>query len=147
ANERVERIGAIENLRRMPDDSPFAATGMRLGSFVLRPSKEQGITATPNASARPSGSSAVRSEPTLRLNAVSDWICHAATIDAHRILRRSLSGEELKETEAGINARLDLDLAEEMRGHGTFGYLRRPESASSPVVIDGTASQPIRQTF
>ncbi|MGB3391063.1 MAG: outer membrane beta-barrel protein [Pseudaminobacter sp.] len=147
ASERVERSGAIEGLRRVPDDNPFAATGMRLGSFILRPSLEQGITATSNASASPSGSSAVLSETTLRLNAVSDWSRHAATIDAHGILRRSLSGEDLDETEAGINARLDLDLAEEMRGHGAFSYLRRPESASSPVVIDGTASQPIRQTF
>lgn len=147
ANERAERIGAIEGLRRAVDDNPFAATGMRLGSFVLRPSLEQGITATSNASLSSAGSSAVLSETTLRLNAVSDWSRHAATIDAYGILRRPLSGEELKETEAGINARLDLDLAEEMRGHGEFGYLRRPESASSPVVIEGTASQPIRQTF
>ncbi|WP_342634669.1 outer membrane beta-barrel protein [Borborobacter arsenicus] len=147
ANERAERIGAIEGLRRATDDNPFAATGMRLGSFVLRPSLEQGITATSNASLSTSGSSAVLSETTLRLNAVSDWSRHAATIDAYGILRRSLSGEEIDETEAGINARLDLDLAEEMRGHGEFGYLRRPESASSPVVIEGTASQPIRQTF
>lgn len=146
-NERLDRVAAIEGLRRAPDDNPFAATGMRLGSFVLRPSLEQGITATSNASASPGGSSAVLSETILRLNAVSDWSRHAARIDAYGAFRRSLSGEELEETETGIDARLDLDLAEEMRGHAELGYLRRPESASSPVVIEGTASQPTRQTF
>lgn len=146
-NERVDRVAAIEALRRTPDDTPFAATGMRLGSFVLRPSLEQGITATSNASASAGGSSAILSETTLRLNAVSDWSRHSARIDAYGAFRRSLSGEELKETEAGIDAQLDLDLAEQMRGHAELGYVRRPESASSPVVIEGTAEQPIRQTF
>ncbi|WP_337035934.1 MULTISPECIES: outer membrane beta-barrel protein [unclassified Mesorhizobium] len=146
-DEGAERAEAIEGLNRPRDDNPFAATGIRAGSFVLRPSLEQGITATSNASASSGGSSGVLSETTLRLNAVSDWSRHSATIDAYGILRRTLSGEEIKETQAGIDGKLDLELGDELRGHVEAGYQRRPESGSSPVAIEGTLSQPIRQTF
>jgi hypothetical protein len=146
-DEGAERAEAIEGLKRPREDNPFAATGIRAGSFVLRPSLEQGITATSNASASSGGSSGVLSETTLRLNAVSDWSRHSATIDAYGILRRTLSGEEIKETQAGIDAKLDLELGNELRGRVEAGYLRRPESGSSPVAIEGTLSQPIRQTF
>ncbi len=146
-DEGAQRAEAIEGLNRPRDDNPFAATGIRVGSFVLRPSLEQGITATSNASASSGGSSGVLSETTLRLNAVSDWSRHSATIDAYGNIRRTLSGEEIKETRAGIDGRLDLDLGDELRGRIEAGYLRRPESGSSPVAIEGTLSQPIRQTF
>jgi hypothetical protein len=146
-DEGAERAAAIEGLNRPRDENPFAATGIRAGSFTLRPSLEQGITATSNASTSSGGSSAVLSETTLRLNAVSDWSRHSATIDAYGIVRRTLSGEEIKETEAGIDGRLDLELGNELRGRVEAGYLRRPESGSSPVVVEGTLSQPIRQTF
>lgn len=145
-DQRAERVQAIERLRRPHDERPFAPVGIRAGSFILRPSLEQGMTATSNASVSHDGSSAVLSETTLRLNAVSDWSRHAATIDAYGNLRRSLSGEDLKESRIGVDARLDLDLGNELRGFGTLNYLRRPESASSPTAIAGTLSQPIVQT-
>lgn len=146
-DEGAMRVRDIENLERARDDNPFSAVGIRAGSFVLRPSLEQGLTATTNASAGTDGSDAILSETTLRLNAVSDWSRHSATLDAYGTFRKTLSGEEIKETEAGADARLELDLRDDLRAHGTLGYLRRPESASSPVFIAGTESQPIRQTF
>jgi len=145
-DQRAEREQAIEGLRRPHDDHPFAPVGIRVGSFILRPSLEQGLTATSNASISHDGSSAVLSETTLRLNAVSDWSRHSAAIEAYGNLRRTLSGEKIRDSEIGVNARLDLDLGNELHGFGTLGYLRRPESASSPVTIVGTLSQPIRQT-
>ncbi|MCM3491802.1 outer membrane beta-barrel protein, partial [Alkalihalophilus marmarensis] len=66
-----------ENLRQSPEQGrsstqeadPFAPVGIRTGSFILRPSLEQGIRVTTNGDNSASGSSAVLNETTLRLNA------------------------------------------------------------------------------
>jgi hypothetical protein len=142
---RVEAIEAID--RAEPEDDPFAPLGIRVGSFILRPTLEQGVTATDNADSSSDGEPATLSETTLRLNAISDWSRHTATIDAYGNFRKTISGDEIDETRGGIDAVLDLDLAEDYRARAELGYEAGPESASSPVVIEGTASQPLRQTF
>ncbi|CAI2933299.1 Outer membrane protein/protective antigen OMA87 [Aminobacter niigataensis] len=142
-----ERQGAIEGRRPVPDENPFEPTGIRFGTFVLKPSLEQGVTATSNADSSSDGKSAVLSETTLRLNAASDWDNHSATIDAYGIFRRSISGQEVKDTEAGIDGRLQLDFADDIRAIASLGYDIRPESASSPIVIVDTASRPVRHTI
>lgn len=146
-DKRAERALPIEGLTPLPDENPFAPVGIRAGSFILRPSLEQGVTATSNADLSPAGKSAILSETTLRLNAVSDWSRHSATLDAFGTFRQSLSGQELKDTTAGVDATLGLDLSESLRGLLTAGYERRPDSASSPVVIVGTTSQPTLERF
>ncbi|WP_280823006.1 outer membrane beta-barrel protein [Pseudaminobacter soli (ex Li et al. 2025)] len=147
SEQRAQRVQAIESRRRPRDDRPFDPLGIRVGSFVLRSSLDQGLTATSNADVSYGGSSAVLSETTLRLNAASDWSRHAAVVNAYGNLRRTLSGEQVKDSQIGVDGRLDLDLGDEMRAFGALGYLRRPESASSPAAVVGTLSQPIRQTL
>lgn len=142
-----ERQRAIEGRRPVPDENPFEPTGIRFGTFLLKPSLEQGVTATSNADSSSDGKSAVLSETTLRLNAASDWDSHSATIDAYGNVRKSVSGQEVEDVEAGIDGRLQLDFADDIRTIATLGYDIRPESASSPVVIVGTASRPVRHTL
>jgi len=144
---RAERTGAIEAPRVRPDDDPFAAVGIPFGTFVLRPTIEQGLTATTNASGGPEGRSAILSETTLRLNAVSDWARHSATIDASGTFRESLSGERLHEARGRVEGTLDLDLDNEWRAIAKAAYEIAPESASSPVVIGNVESQPTRQSL
>lgn len=145
-DQRAQRVRAIEGLRRTDDDHPFEAVGIRIGSFVLRSSLEQGLTATSNASLSHGGSSAVLSETAVRFNAVSDWRSNSAAINMYGNLRRTLSGEVVKDSQIGIDGRLDVDLGNDLSGHGAIGYLRGPETASSAVVINGSAYQPIQQT-
>jgi hypothetical protein len=142
---RVEAIEAID--RAEAEEDLFAPVGIRVGSFIMRPTLEQGVTATDNADSSSGGEPALLSETTLRLNAVSDWSRHFATIDAYGNYRKTISGDEIDETRGGIDAALDLDLANDYRARAELGYEAGPESASSPVVIEGTASQPLRQTF
>lgn len=146
-DEGAGRVEAIEGLDLAADDNPFEATGVRAGSFILRPTLEQGVTATSNADSSTTGSSAVLSETTLRLNAVSDWSRHSAALDAYGNFRKTISGDEIEETRGGFDAFLELDLRDDIRARGEIGYAAGPESASSPVVIEGTASQPLRQIF
>jgi hypothetical protein len=143
----AERERAIEGLEREPDDKPFEAVGVRVGTFILRPSFEQGVTYTTNANSSPQGAEAVLSESTLRLNAVSDWSQHKATLDAFGIFRKSVSGEDVQQVEGGISGTLDYDLSREFKLKSALGYAVKPESASSPVDLGNVVDQPLRHTF
>lgn len=144
----AERVEAIERPDRDdPEENPFAPLGLRLGTFTVTPTLETGLTATSNADYSPNGKSAILSETTLRLNAVTDWVRHSAALEAYGTLRKSVSGAELDEKEVGIKASGVYEIDNELRALGSAGYVVRPESASSPVVIEGTASRPTRQTL
>lgn len=143
----AERTGSIEGRDRRPDENPFATVGIRAGSFILRPTLEEGITATSNANSTFNGRSAVLSETTLRLNAVSDWRENSATLDANMTYRKTLSGEEVDELRGRVQGGLTVDLADDWRAIANLGYEAAPESASSPVAIEGALSQPLRQTL
>jgi len=144
---RTERTEAIEAIDREAEENPFAPLGLRVGSFIVTPTLESGLTWTSNANYEPEPASALLSETTLRLNAISDWSNHSATLNAFGTLRKSISGAELDERPAGIDGTLQLDLGHEYQALATLGYAVAPESASSPVTIEGTAERPIRQTL
>lgn len=138
---------AIEERIAVADDDPFAPLGIRVGSFILRPSLEQGLAASSNIELSPEGKSGILSETTLRLNAVSDWSRHAASLDAYGTFRRALSGTDYDDARGGADAAFTYDISDDMRAIATAGYLRTPETASSPVVVEGTVSEPWLQTF
>lgn len=142
-----ERMQPIEGgfLRR--EDNPYSPLGLRLGTFTVFPTLEEGLTWTSNADNGPDGGEAVLSESTLRLNAVSDWSRHQATVDGVGTYEKSLSGEEVSEFEGALEAALQLDLADDLSGRGALSYSVRRESASSPDFIAGVDRQPLRHTF
>lgn len=146
-DEGAQRAEAIEGLDKRVEDNPFEAPGMRVGTFILRPSLEQGVTATTNADSSSGGGSSVLSETTLRLNAVSDWSEHTATLDAYGIFKKSISGEEVSEGEGGFDASLMYELSNETHLNAAIGYDVRPESASSPGIVTGTVRRPLRHTL
>jgi hypothetical protein len=141
------RTGAIEGLDRAPDADPFAPVGIRTGTFVFTPTLEQGIGWTSNASTSPGGGGSVYSETGLRLEAISDWSRHSATIRADGRYRQSLSGEEISDFEGGGDASVRLDLGNEFAATGGIGYRIQPESASSPDSIENAVTEPLRQTL
>lgn len=141
------RTGAIEAQNRRNDDNPYAPLGLRLGSFLLTPTLEQGLTWTSNASGSAGGSAALLSETTLRLNAASDWSRHGASVQADGNYRKSLSGESISEINGGISGDLRFDLANGYTARVGAGYRARPESASSPVDLGNVTSRPLRQSF
>jgi hypothetical protein len=143
----AERAQAIEGLNRPIEENPYEAVGVRFGTFILKPTLESGVTATSNADSSADGSEAVLSESTLRLNATSDWSTHSARIDAFGTVRKTLSGQEVDELEGGVDAELDIDLADDYRARGTFTYALAPESAASPVVVPDTVEEPYTQTI
>jgi hypothetical protein len=143
-----QREKAIENNKKAQyDDDPYAPLGLRLGTFNVNTSIQSGLTATTNADSSTDGKSAILSETTLRLNAVSDWSRHSANINAYGIFRKSVAGQDLSQPTAGVDSELDLDITHELRGKIKFGYSVTPETAESPVIIEGTTEEPLTQTF
>jgi hypothetical protein len=142
-----ERVAAIEARPHAADDDPYAATGVRAGTFVLRPQLEQGIGWTSNAGEAPGGRASVFSETALRLDAQSDWSRHSAAFSVDGNYRKSLSGERIDEIEGGASGRIDFDLAHELAAFVAAGYRADPESASTPGAIAGAVEQPLRHTL
>ncbi|PLP57035.1 hypothetical protein CYK37_22610 [Mesorhizobium loti] len=144
---RAARTGAIEGgvLRR--DDTPYAPLGIKVGTFTLRPSLEQGVLATSNANNSASGESATISQSTLRLNATSDWATNSAVVDGNFNYQKSLSGQELKEWRGNLQGTLNVDLDHDWRAIGRLGFDTAPEGATSPEGVPGAITQPQRKTF
>ncbi|RUV71291.1 MAG: hypothetical protein EOR30_28945 [Mesorhizobium sp.] len=143
----AERAEAIEGRDKRAEDDPFAATGIKLGSFVIRPTIEQGLTASSNADSSSEGKPALLSETTLRFNAISDWRENSAVIDGYGTFLKTISGDEVQEARGRVDGTLNVDLDNDLRAIAKLGYEAAPESASSPVVIEGTVEQPVRQTI
>lgn len=143
----AERVEAIEGRDRRAEDDPFAATGIKLGSFVIRPTLEQGLRASSNADSSSEGKPALLSETTLRFNAISDWRENSATVDGYGTFLKTISGDEVEEARGRVEGTLNVDFDNDLRAIARLGYEAAPESASSPVVIEGTVEQPVRQTL
>ncbi|MDP3897442.1 MAG: outer membrane beta-barrel protein [Mesorhizobium sp.] len=150
-NKRIEtdnaRTEAIEGLDTKAEENPYAPIGLRLGTFNVLPTLETGVTWTSNANYSTTPKAAFLSETTLRLNAVSDWSRHSAIINAFGTYRRTISGEEVNDPSAGIDATFNLDIKEDLRGTARLGYALKRESADSPVVLPVTVSRPLSQTL
>lgn len=146
AEPESQREEPIEGTRRAKDDDdPYAPLGLRAGTFILRPALETGLTGTTNADSSPNGKAALLSQTTLRLNAVSDWSRHSMSFDAYGIFRKSVAGAPLSQTIGGANTQVNLDLARDLRGIIKLGYTITPQTAESPVFIEGTTGEPNQQ--
>lgn len=147
ADPAGERTEAIEGLDRDEPEDPYAALGIRVGTFTLFPELEQGLSWSSNADSSSGGGEAYLSETTLRLNAQSDWSRHFARIEAFGTYRKTLSGADVSELSGGVNAELRLDLADGYAATAGLDYEVTPETAASAVVIPGTVSQPLLHTL
>ncbi len=136
--------GSVDGRPRAPFEAdPFEPQGLRAGSFILRPSLDQGIRATSNADNSASGSSGVLSETALRLNARSDWASHLATLDATGIFEKNLSGQYVSNPRGQIDAALRLDMSDDIRLNFGLGYSVNREDASDPNGISAARTRPL----
>jgi hypothetical protein len=141
------RTGAIEGKDLAEETDPYAAPGIRSGTFILRPTIEQGIRWTSNAGNSSNGSEAVISETNLRLRAESDWLRHSLNLEASGGFRKSVSGEDLEEPEFGLSGDLRLDVSTALTVNARASWTRSEESATAPVLALGPLSRPDLDTL
>ena len=138
------RLEAIETRDLETEEAPYAPLGLRLGTFDVTATLDQGLRWTSNVDSSPGGEEGWLSETQLRLNVVSDWSRHAARASLYGTFLKSVSGADYSQAQGGLDTALDLDLGGGYAASAGFAYTLRPETASSPVVIVGTASQPLQ---
>lgn len=143
-------IGAVDQ-RRAPDrGDPYAAEGLRLGTFIVRPTLELGLTATRSvtnvdtggpAGIVESSSISYSSSNSLGLQINSDWSRHFASLDLNGTLPVGISGDE---EDPSVNAvgvlGLDLSALTALSLTGTYSYQTEdPQSAGFQAAIDAGA--------
>lgn len=143
ADRLNQRVDAIEGADPVDEDDPYAPVGIRAGTFILRPSIEQGLEYSSNADSTVGGSEAIFSETTLRLDGESDWSRHSANFSAYGIFRKTISGADFTDPEAGIDADLIFDLVNDWRVLASGGYQVAREAATAPVDFTGTTNRPL----
>jgi hypothetical protein len=139
----TERLNAPESSvdgARSAFGDPYEPTGIRLGSFVLRPSVSQGI-GYEKTKVGSSSTSRTFSTTGFRGSLTSDWSRHQWTIDAEGVYQRNISGVGETEPELRINSDLRLDLSGDTVANLTAGYSFERESNSDPNAIDGASAQ------
>ncbi|WP_165690831.1 outer membrane beta-barrel protein [Consotaella salsifontis] len=144
-NRVPERLDAdpelqANRLRPKPDETPFAAIGLRAGSFILYPTVEQSVGASSNLALSSTGKSGAFSDTRIDLKAVSDWSLHEAEIDAGGSYRRNFSGELVDDPTLDLTARLRLDIDRRTQAtlRGAFHF-----APDDPKII-GTGAETVR---
>ncbi|MFC6444974.1 outer membrane beta-barrel protein [Shinella zoogloeoides] len=133
------REGSVDGARSN-FGNPYEPTGIRVGSFILRPSISQNLGHEKNSS----GGVTTRrtySQTGLRGSLVSDWSRHQLSVEAEGIYQRNISGTGETEPRLRLDTDLRLDLSDSTIANITAGYDFERESSSDPNAINGATAQ------
>jgi len=142
-NQRENSLSGVRNSRL---GDPWEPVGVRVGTFILRPSITQGIGFERTKSGNTTTSRSY-SQTGFRGSLTSDWSRHQLTIDTEGVYQRNISGTGETEPQARVNGDLRLDLSDDTIAHITGGYAFERESATDPNAISGASSQSGVQTL
>lgn len=119
---------------------PADATGVRLGTMLLRPSISQSIN---RETIRGSGSETTRDYlgTTIRGTLTSDWSRHELSVAGEGTYEQDIGGRGETEPNARIDANLRLDLADETIANITGGYTFEREDNDDPNAVGGASVQ------
>lgn len=118
-----------------------AAPGVRLGTFVLRPSVNQSIN---TEITRDQGAKSTRNylATGIRGTLTSDWSRHSLTITGEGVYERNLNGNQNDtDPNAQIGADLRLDLADDTIAHITGNYRFEREDVADPNALGDASEQ------
>lgn len=133
------RENSIDGARSKFGD-PYAPVGIRVGSFVLKPSITQSLGYERNRSGG-SATSRTFSQTELKGSLVSDWSRHQLSIEADGLYQRNIGGTGETEPRARLDADLRLDLSDDTIANLTAGYEFERESSTDPNAVDGASVQ------
>jgi hypothetical protein len=136
-SSRRER--GVDDVRSTFGD-PYEPTGIRVGTFIFRPSLSQSIGYEKSKTGSVSQSRTF-SQTGFRGSLTSDWSRHQLTLDAEGIYQRNLSGTGEEEPQVRLNGDLRLDLSDDTIANITAGYTFERESSSDPNAVSGASVQ------
>jgi hypothetical protein len=128
------------------EGDPFAATGVRLGAFVIRPSIETGFTATDNVTGEEHGRGAIGLvvAPALNIRSQDERYQLEANLNAEGVFYNE-SQFDTHSGEARLAGRYAL--TEQTSIFGVAGYSRYDESFSENDTPSGAAKRPVVNEF
>lgn len=115
-----------------PEEDPYAAPGIPVGSFVLRPTLDVGLTGQ-----RENSADTLLGDSALRLDLNSDWARHELSITAEGQLQKTLNGEGL-DPEFAVDATGRFDLGATTTLTATLGYSYQEDDPQSAAFIAAT---------
>ncbi len=139
-NRLNRRSETIDGLRMRRDPYGGEATGIRIGTFVLKPALSESFNYERQ---KTGGSSQSRSflETGLKGSLTSDWSRHQLSVTGEGVLQHNVSGEGEEEPRADLEAELRLDLSDETIGRLRAGYSFEREGANDPNAIVSAETQ------
>ncbi|SIQ39559.1 hypothetical protein SAMN05880582_1011718 [Rhizobium sp. RU20A] len=142
-NARETTIDGLSR-RTRPDDG--TAPGIRLGSFILKPSLTTSYnTETTRTGARRQTRGFL--ETGLKGSLTSDWSRHELAITGDGIFQRNLSGTGDEKPRQTIDARLRLDITRDTVATLSAGYGFERESTTDPNAVANALEQAGINTF
>jgi hypothetical protein len=134
-NQPEPGMDAGEGSARADDGS-----GIRLGTFTLRPTINQSINSETTKSG---GIKTTRSYLATTANGTltSDWGRHQLTVTGEGTYERNVSGRGSTDPEGRLDADLRLDLSGNTTGHITGGYAFEREDTGDPNAVSGATTQ------
>ena len=143
AERRAERLNLREgnvDSARSNFGNPYEPTGVRVGTFILRPSLSQNLGYERTKTGAVS-SSRTFSQTGIRGSLTSDWSRHQLTVDGEGIYQRNISGTGETEPRLRLDADLRLDLSDDTVANITAGYDFERERSSDPNAVNGASVQ------
>jgi hypothetical protein len=131
-----------ERRPRKPDTnlSTEETPGIRIGTFVLRPTVTQSIN---TETQKDGGTKETRGflETDMLTTLTSDWALHQLLITTEGAWQKNISGEGEEQPDFKINGDLRLDLPEETTAHLTGGYHFYRQDTDDPNAIQNADQQ------
>jgi hypothetical protein len=134
-----DRTGSIEGKGIASETDPYAALGLRAGTFVLRPTFESGLRYSNNPNDPTCDCFANRAESKLLLRAESDWLRNAMNIEAEVNLKKAFSNKtgiaNIETLEKGlrlsVDGRVDVTADDQITASASFEHAREVLDTSS----------------
>lgn len=134
------RESTIDGLRTTTNEGRNDVQGVRVGTFILRPSLTETIGSERTTVGKDTTSRTyLRSG--LRASLTSDWDLHQLRIDAEGTWEKTLSGVRQDDPEAKINAELRLDLSDETTATLRAGYSLSREEIGDANAVKNAVTQ------
>lgn len=133
------REGTVDGLRTRYDNNRSDAAGVRIGTFILKPTLGQSFNHEINKNNGEDDRSYL--ETGLKGTLTSDWSRHQLTVTGEGIWQKNVSGDAETEPVADVDAELRLDFSNDTIGRLRAGYHFEREDSSDPNAIEAATTQ------